>query len=390
MDIDLTGWEPTDDDFADFDLGSNSSIGDVVMANGNMNYDPGNDSRLENVLQNALDGAGNDSGTVNNMSNTLQDDDVANNASVSNSSAFSNNLTTNGGTSTAEEGIDNESGGGGLGGTGTANGAIGNATGGTAGAATAQGGHTRAMPAEPPLVEQVPQAVHRLRLALVLEVSALVSGLAVTAARRARRALAETAGLAGLAVLAALRVPVERLAHLVLVVPVVPQAMLVALARVSATQMRLVQVPASEVLALSPWVSELVRQALRLVTLVESVSARPVQLVLVVPAVPVVPVAAQVQQVLVAPEAPAAPVVHRATRAMLLAATQVASDWVRAKVLALPVQSVVPVVPVEVAAWPVQAAAWPLVATRRAVTRWGLAAAAVMAEPSMPMAAQAA
>lgn len=101
--VDLSGYEPTDDDFADIDL-TDSSIGDVLMAQGDVSYDPGNELNLDDVLNDALTGAGNDVGTVNAQSNNLVDNDNIENASVDGSLSQTN--TSTGGSASSDDGIE--------------------------------------------------------------------------------------------------------------------------------------------------------------------------------------------------------------------------------------------------------------------------------------------
>jgi hypothetical protein len=146
--VDLTGYEPTDDDFADFDLASGASIDSIVMAKGNLDYDPGNDMSLSKILTDALDGEGNDTGIVNAMSNNLQDNDTLHNATVGGNLQQTNNSA--GGHASASEGINAESDGGKNDGTAVADGAkaiAGEAYGGWAkasGGDTGEGGKAKA------------------------------------------------------------------------------------------------------------------------------------------------------------------------------------------------------------------------------------------------------
>ncbi len=102
-DVDFSGYEPTDDDFADIDMNHNS-IDDIIMAKGDVNYDPGNELNLSKVLNDALTGAGNDTGTVNAQSNNLVDNDTLNNPTVGGNLNQTNN--SNGGNATSDDGID--------------------------------------------------------------------------------------------------------------------------------------------------------------------------------------------------------------------------------------------------------------------------------------------
>ncbi|MEL6838364.1 MAG: hypothetical protein AAFP85_03680 [Pseudomonadota bacterium] len=101
--VDLSGYEPTDDDFADIDM-SYTTVDDIIMAKGDVNYDPGNELNLEDVLNDALTGAGNDVGTVNAQSNNLVDNDNIENASVDGNLQQTN--TSTGGSASSDDGIE--------------------------------------------------------------------------------------------------------------------------------------------------------------------------------------------------------------------------------------------------------------------------------------------
>jgi hypothetical protein len=102
-DVDLSGYEPTDDDFADIDLAC-STVNDIFMAKGDVNYDPGNELNIKDILTDALNGAGNDTGTVNAQFNNLVDNDSLENATVGGTLTQTN--TSTGGTATSDDGID--------------------------------------------------------------------------------------------------------------------------------------------------------------------------------------------------------------------------------------------------------------------------------------------
>lgn len=101
--VDLTGYMPTDDDFADIDM-HHASIDDIFMAKGDISYDPGNELNLEDVLNDALNGQGNDTGTVNAQSNNLVDNDYLENATVGGTLTQTN--TSTGGEASSDDGID--------------------------------------------------------------------------------------------------------------------------------------------------------------------------------------------------------------------------------------------------------------------------------------------
>ncbi|MCJ9674279.1 hypothetical protein MOV65_30460, partial [Neorhizobium sp. SHOUNA12B] len=100
--VDLEGYTPTDDDFADVDM-QHSSI------DGMFNI------RIDDVLNNALTGEGNDVGNVFSQVANIQDNDKLESATVSNDGSFELNGTAEGGIALASDGI-NAGGGGGNGG----------------------------------------------------------------------------------------------------------------------------------------------------------------------------------------------------------------------------------------------------------------------------------
>ncbi|TMV88308.1 hypothetical protein FGG78_17270 [Thioclava sp. BHET1] len=106
VDFDMEGYEPSDDDFADFDLASGASIGDVLMGKGDISYNPGDDMNLSNILKDALNGAGNDVGMVNAQSNTLTDNDELHSATVSNDSTFKVDAVIKDNSASSDEGIE--------------------------------------------------------------------------------------------------------------------------------------------------------------------------------------------------------------------------------------------------------------------------------------------
>lgn len=102
VDVDGSAFEPSDDDFADFDLGC-TTIDNIVMAEGDVSYDPGNEMNLDDILDGALNGKGNDVGTVNAQFNSLADGDVLHSATVGGNLDQTN--TSHGGTSSTGDGI---------------------------------------------------------------------------------------------------------------------------------------------------------------------------------------------------------------------------------------------------------------------------------------------
>lgn len=101
--VDLSGYMPTDDDFADIDLSDDVSIDTLLVGKGDISFDPGNEQNIEDILNDALNGAGNDSGTVNNQFNNLVDSDMLHNASIDGNLQQDN--TSTGGSSASDDGI---------------------------------------------------------------------------------------------------------------------------------------------------------------------------------------------------------------------------------------------------------------------------------------------
>ena len=101
--VDLTGYMPTDDDFADIDMSGGASVETLLVGNGDISFDPGNEQNIEDILNDALNGAGNDVGTVNSQFNNLVDNDVLENATVDGNLEQTN--TSSGGSATSDDGI---------------------------------------------------------------------------------------------------------------------------------------------------------------------------------------------------------------------------------------------------------------------------------------------
>jgi hypothetical protein len=101
--VDLTGYMPTDDDFADIDLSGGASVDTLLVGQGDISFDPGNEQNIEDILNDALNGAGNDVGTVNSQFNNLVDSDVLHNATVDGNLEQTN--TSTGGDATSDDGI---------------------------------------------------------------------------------------------------------------------------------------------------------------------------------------------------------------------------------------------------------------------------------------------
>lgn len=102
--FDMTDYVPSDDDFADIDLSGGASVDNLLMAQGDVSFDPGNEMNLDEILDGALNGQGNDVGFVNAQSNNLIDSDVLHNATVGgNLNSSGSNAT--GGSASSGDGI---------------------------------------------------------------------------------------------------------------------------------------------------------------------------------------------------------------------------------------------------------------------------------------------
>jgi hypothetical protein len=108
VDLSMEGYMPNDDDMIDLD---NATTGDVFFAKGDISYDPGNELNLDDILDGALTGAGNDSGMALGQSNNLYDADTLSGASVSNTGPFTATGTVSGGGAETGDGIGASSGG---------------------------------------------------------------------------------------------------------------------------------------------------------------------------------------------------------------------------------------------------------------------------------------
>jgi hypothetical protein len=109
--VNLSGIKPHDDDFADIDM-KDPSIGKLLVnQDGSISYDPGNDISLQDVLNGALNGEGNDMSFIQNQNATINDKDTLSDAHVENNSSFEQNGNVHGGDAYADEGIKTDDGG---------------------------------------------------------------------------------------------------------------------------------------------------------------------------------------------------------------------------------------------------------------------------------------
>ncbi|MCG7508221.1 hypothetical protein L4923_24580, partial [Mesorhizobium sp. IRAMC:0171] len=123
MGLDLTGYQPSDDDFADIKLDGGAQI-DKLLVNhdGQIFYNPGDGASFNDVLNGSLNGEGNDTAVSLAQVNNMSDDDSIGNASVSNTGIFEQNGDATGGDARSGDGLTAGGGGGGGGGSGHANG----------------------------------------------------------------------------------------------------------------------------------------------------------------------------------------------------------------------------------------------------------------------------
>src|SRR5262245_27162793 len=102
----------SDDDFADIDL-TNSTVKNLfVNHDGQINYNPGNDISMGDVLTGADWGAGNDMAFVWTQNGTINDKDTLSDAYVQNTGSFNQNGDAKGGDAYADEGVVSGGGGG--------------------------------------------------------------------------------------------------------------------------------------------------------------------------------------------------------------------------------------------------------------------------------------
>lgn len=107
--VDLEGYLPTDDDFADLDLHGNTFDNIFITESGSINFDPGNDVNFQNVLNGAFSGGGSDTGFALSQVVDLVDNDTLSGVTQTNSGIVT--LTATGGTASAGDGIGTDDGG---------------------------------------------------------------------------------------------------------------------------------------------------------------------------------------------------------------------------------------------------------------------------------------
>ncbi len=106
MNVDLSGYLPSDDDFADIDMSGGRIDKLLINRDGEINYNPGDDVSIEDILNGSLNGPGNDSAFVIGQQAHLEDNDKLINPVVGNHAPFNQSGSAHGGTAYADEGID--------------------------------------------------------------------------------------------------------------------------------------------------------------------------------------------------------------------------------------------------------------------------------------------
>lgn len=100
--LDLEGYMPKDNDLFDLD---HAVTGDIFYAKDDINYDPGNEVELQDILGCALTGQGNDVGQVWAQSNNLYDSDSLQSARVESHGGFGTVAAVTGGIAGTGDGI---------------------------------------------------------------------------------------------------------------------------------------------------------------------------------------------------------------------------------------------------------------------------------------------
>ncbi|PSH64053.1 hypothetical protein CU103_13475 [Phyllobacterium sophorae] len=101
--VNLDGYLPTDNDFADLDLINTNFDNMFITDSGSINFDPGNDVDFSNIFNSAFNGAGTNTGfAVNQVADLVDNDELAH---VSQDNSGSVTLNATGGAATAGDGI---------------------------------------------------------------------------------------------------------------------------------------------------------------------------------------------------------------------------------------------------------------------------------------------
>ncbi|GAB2188179.1 hypothetical protein [Roseibium sp. LAB1] len=100
------GFVYDDDDVVDIDLEECAEVDEMLVSvNGSIDYSPGDDITVEDILNEALNGGGNDTGVVLNNSNQLEDNDQAEGTTATNEASFNQTLNARGGDAVTDDGI---------------------------------------------------------------------------------------------------------------------------------------------------------------------------------------------------------------------------------------------------------------------------------------------
>ncbi|MEP2703984.1 MAG: hypothetical protein ABJQ71_08475 [Roseibium sp.] len=95
-----------DEDVVDIDLQDDVNVEEMLVSvHGDIDYNPGDDISVEDILNDSLNGAGNDTGIVMNNSNQISDDDWADGTSAVNNDEFKQKAKAEGGDASSDDGI---------------------------------------------------------------------------------------------------------------------------------------------------------------------------------------------------------------------------------------------------------------------------------------------
>ncbi|MEP2703985.1 MAG: hypothetical protein ABJQ71_08470 [Roseibium sp.] len=94
-----------DDDTFDIDLQDDVDVDQLLVSKGGIDYNPGDDISVEDALNDALNGNGNDAGVGLNNTNQISDDDDSHDTQVTNDAPFEQYAKAEGGWASADDGI---------------------------------------------------------------------------------------------------------------------------------------------------------------------------------------------------------------------------------------------------------------------------------------------
>ncbi|MEP2760542.1 MAG: hypothetical protein ABJP66_15895 [Hyphomicrobiales bacterium] len=95
-----------DEDVVDIDLQDHVKVDEMLVSvHGDIDYNPGDDISVEDILNDSLNGAGNDTGIVMNNSNQVSDSDWASGTSAANNHKFEQTAKADGGVASSDDGI---------------------------------------------------------------------------------------------------------------------------------------------------------------------------------------------------------------------------------------------------------------------------------------------